>query len=189
MNMVSTIHANVLHTTMLYERYGPAFFGFLCRHLVSREDAEDVQGEVFKAILEHPSFASWSEEAQRRWMWRVVRNKVVDVYRTSLRVEYVSLEEVCDHLTDDERETPEQMILQHETAIHLGEAMRRLPLWQQRLLKWRFADEMRCGEIADQLGKSEMAVRAQLSRTLKRLRRIYEEEKAQRSCEGECPSD
>ncbi|GHO49249.1 RNA polymerase sigma factor [Ktedonospora formicarum] len=136
------------------------------KRLASCEEAEDVQGEIFTTILENSCMQFWSEEAQQRWMWRVARNKVIDVYRT---LECVPLEEICDELYENERYRPEQTALRHEAAMYLDEAVRALPPLQQRLLRWRFVYEMRYIDMAGQLGKSEEAVRTQIFRTLKVL--------------------
>lgn len=162
---------------MLYERNGSALLRFLYQRLASREEAEDVLGEIFTSILENPSMQFWSEEKQQRWMWRVARNKVIDAYRTSLRLERVPLEKVGDELCDNERYRPEQMALRHEAAMSLDEAVRALPPLQQLLLRWRFVYGMKYIDMAGQLGKSEESVRTQIFRTLKVLRRMYQEQR------------
>jgi len=56
----------------------------------------------------------------------------------------------------------------------LHQHVQSLSALQQETLRLRFADNLRCAEIATRIGKREGAVRVLLSRTLNALRRLYE---------------
>lgn len=168
-------HPEVSDATELFHRYAPPVFTFLRRHIVSREDAEDVLLDIFTAVLENKLICHWSENEQRRWIWRVARNKMIDAYRRSSRVAQVPLEDVFEDLFDDDKYTPEQTALRGETFTQLREAVGNLSPIQQTVLKLRFVHNLRSVEIASQVGKSEGAVRVLLSRALNVLRRIYKE--------------
>jgi RNA polymerase sigma-70 factor (ECF subfamily) len=161
--------------TELFQRYAPAVFTYLQKHIKYREDAEDVLLDTFTAVIENRHILYWSEDEQRRWIWRVARNKMVDAYRKASRIAQVPLEDVLDDLFADDRLTPEQATLRSEEHDNLRQAMNTLPSIQQTVLKLRFVHGLRSGEIASQIGKSEGAVRTLLSRTLNVLRRIYKE--------------
>lgn len=167
------MHPKSSSTTELFQCYAPAVFTFLCQHISSREDVEDVLLDIFTAVLEHEHVHSWSESEQRRWVWRVTRNKMIDAYRKSSRVEQVPLEEVFDHLFADDAHAPEQTTLRGEEYAQLRTAIDALPPVQRTILTLRFVHDMRSAEIASHVGKSEGAVRVLLSRTLNVLRGVH----------------
>jgi RNA polymerase sigma-70 factor (ECF subfamily) len=160
--------------TKLYQHHAPSLLAYLRTHTRSWEEAEDVLVEVFLAALERESFSQLQEAEQRAWLWRVARNKVADLFRAAQRRQILPLDEATETTYDDEEFAPEQITLRREEYIHLRASIQQLSPLQQRILQLRFVHEMRCGEIAVILGKSEAAVRMLLSRTLNLLRTIYE---------------
>lgn len=167
---------NQAHLTAIYQRYAPALFGYLHRHANSLEDTEDLLLEVFEAALERPGFEDLGTKEQEAWLWCVARNKVADHHRKRVRRQGLSLDLVPEELYESERETPETLLLRQEEYARLHASIQRLPAHQQEIVHLRFALGLRSAEIATILQKSESAVRATLSRTLKLLRKIYENE-------------
>src|SRR5512135_2066488 len=71
----------------LYECHASAIFRFLCAHLNSRMDAEDLTGEVFlKAWLSLPRYNERGVPFLA-FLFRIARNILVDHYRRSSRQE------------------------------------------------------------------------------------------------------
>ncbi len=167
---------NQAYLTAVYQRYAPALFAYLYRHASSLEDTEDLLLDVFEAALERSDFARLGTKEQEAWLWNVARNKAVDHYRKCVRRQGLSLELVPEELYEPERETPETLLLRQEEYARLHASIQRLPAFQQELVRLRFALGLRSAEIATILHKSEGAVRVTLSRTLKLLRKIYENE-------------
>ncbi|MGH2507230.1 MAG: RNA polymerase sigma factor [Ktedonobacteraceae bacterium] len=161
---------------LLYQRSAPILFAFISRKLSSHEDAEDLLLEVFLAALEDPHFARLSANEQESWLWSVARHKLVDHYRRSARRAGVQLDLVLDDLYERDEYAPEQVILRREEYARLRATIEQLPELQQELLRLRFANDLRCAEIATVLQKNEGAVRMLLSRTMKFLRSIYEKD-------------
>lgn len=161
---------------ILYQRCSAAIFAYLQQHTTSREDAEDVLVEVFVAALEYEQFPAMSEKEQLAWLWRVARNKAIDAYRRSKHRQSVDLEQIADSTFDDDELAPEQVALREEEYAQLRRQLESLSAVQQEILRLRFADDLRCTEIAARMGKREGAVRVMLSRTLNLLRGIYEKQ-------------
>ena len=157
----------------LYRRHSPALFAFLRQHTVSREDAEDLLLEVFIAALEYQGFAALPVKHQLAWLWRVARNKTIDSYRKNARRPVLALEQIADQLYTDEELAPEAQAQRRDEYHHLRTTLEHLTPHQREVLYLRFADGLRCAEIAQVLGKSEGAIRVQLMRTLQHLRTIY----------------
>lgn len=160
-------------TTELFYRYAPALFAYLRQHTASREDAEDLLHEVFAAALERPEFGQLSDDEQALWLWRVTRNKTVDIYRRKTRRPSLNLDYVADELYAGDEQSPEYALLRREEYARLLAALERLPAIQQEALRLRFVNELPCADVAKVLGKREGTVRSMLSRALGRLRALY----------------
>lgn len=158
----------------LYQQHAPGLFAYLRQQTRAREDAEDALVDIFLAALESDLLEQMDEKRQAAWLWRVARNKVIDLYRRSQRRQNVALECVAETLYEDDALDPELLALQQDEYALLLQHVQGLPALQQETLRLRFANDLRCSEIAARLGKREGAVRVILSRTLNALRRIYE---------------
>lgn len=164
------------YLTAVYQRYATALFAYLHRHSGSLEDTEDLLLEVFQAALERPGFERLGAKEQEAWLWCVARNKVTDHHRKRVRRQGLSLELVPEEVYEPDRETPETVLMRKEEYARLHANIQRLPAVQREIVHLRFAMGLRSAEIATILQKSEGAVRVTLSRALKLLRKIYENE-------------
>lgn len=162
--------------TRLYGLLAEAIFAYLRRQAASREEAEDILVDVFVAAVEYNAFDAMNERDQVAWLWRVARNKAVDAYRRSLLRQGIALELVAEMIYDDDERAPEQVVLLREEYADLHSHLEKLAPIQREALRLRFANDLRCSEIAVVLGKREGTVRVMLSRALNFLRSIYENE-------------
>lgn len=158
---------------LLYREYAPGLLTYVRMRMSSAEDAEDLVVEVFMAAIENAKFAGLSEKEKQLWLWRVTRNKVIDMYRRAKIRQNVTLEQVVDNLFEDEMASPEYAALRQEDYLDLYAHLQSLPPLQQQILRMRFGQDLSCSEIATALGKQENAVRVTLSRSLNLLRTIY----------------
>ncbi len=160
----------------LYSRYARRVFAYLRNHKISREDAEDILLDVFLAALQQAKFVMLSEPEQLAWLQRVAHNKVVDLYRHSTHYPQIPLAHAAESVDEDESAMPEQRALQEEEYMRLRARLKNLSQLQQEVLRLRFTENLRCAAIAARIGKSEVAVRILLSRTLNQLRNTYEDQ-------------
>lgn len=161
----------------LYERYAPIILTYLRQNRITKEDAEDLLVEVFLAAMESKTLLNVQEGAQLAWLQRVAHNKVIDHLRRATRRSAMDLDDVAEKLPDDERRTPEQVLLQREDHDWLRARLATLPAQQQEVLRLRFADGLRSQEIGQRLNKSDSAVRMLLSRAMSFLRTVYNQPK------------
>lgn len=176
MQQKQTASTDKTSLTTIYQRYAPALFAYLHRHAGVLEDTEDLLLEVFQAALERPGFERLGAKEQEAWLWCVARNKVADHHRRRVRRQGLSLELVPEGVYEQDEETPETLLLRQEAYARLHASIQRLPAYQQEVVRLRFTLGLRSAEIAAVLHKSEGAVRVTLSRALKLLRKIYENE-------------
>lgn len=168
--------ANDTPVAALFQLYAPELLNYARRHTGSREDAEDIVLVVFLAALESDRLLSRNEQEQAAWLWRVTKNKTADYLRHTMRhASHAGAKpEYADETVYVEiGRTPDEEALRGEEYAELRDAVGRLPELQQRILHLRFAQGMRCTEIAQRLGKGDGAVRMLLSRSLNALRRVY----------------
>jgi RNA polymerase sigma-70 factor, ECF subfamily len=168
-------------STALYQRYASAVFAYLLRHLGSREDAEDMLLEVFLAVLEKEMVLRLDEQQLRAFVWAIARHKITDHYRRTKQHRSVSLTVVEELIYENDARAPEQIVLYREEEAELHSTLRELPEQQREILHLRFGHELSCAEIAQVTSKSEGAVRMQLHRSLKLLRRLYHKKEAERN--------
>ena len=160
----------------LFEQHSEKLFAYLRQHTPSREDAEDILVDTFMAALAEAKFAQLPPSGQVAWLWRVARNKVIDVYRRAKTRQSVNIDQMTEHLFEDEVFSPENAALRQEDYMDLYAHLQLLPASQKEILRMRFGQDLSCGEIAKKLGKQENAVRVALSRSLNLLRNIYRHE-------------
>jgi RNA polymerase sigma-70 factor (ECF subfamily) len=163
-------HSFIAH---LYQRSAPELLQYIRRHVPTQEDAEDVLLEAFTAALEKPDLSTMSQQEQLAWLRRVAHNKFVDFYRRSTRQTSIPLQDLQHELYDEDEHTPELVAMGSERQAQLRSHLALLPQIQQEVLRLRFAEDLRCPEIAKRLQKSDGAIRIMLSRVLNVLRTIY----------------
>jgi RNA polymerase sigma factor (sigma-70 family) len=160
----------------LYALHASAIFAYVRLYIASQEVAEDLVLDVFLAALECSYLLARSEELQRAWLRRVAHYKIIDYYRQQSRRQFVSLEYVADTLYEDEALSPERSALLRESYEQIVTIVKRLPEFQQQVVRLRVVYGLRCTEIASILGKKESTVRTTLARALNAIRTIYEKE-------------
>ena len=159
----------------LYQQFAPKILDYVYRQVSSFQDAEDILIDVFVAALESPAFASLTEREQQAWLWRVARNKVIDIYRRKRGGQF-ALKLIDELSIEHPASNPELIRLQQEEEGNLALLIERLSPLQQQVLYLRFGENLRCSQIATRVGKRESSIRSLLSRALKLLRRYYSEQ-------------
>jgi RNA polymerase sigma factor (sigma-70 family) len=158
---------------LFYQQYASPTLDYLRTKTPTLEDAEDILVEVFLAARQVPQIGHETARGQIAWLRQVARNKQVDAYRRGDQAQTIALEHAWSVADLETARNPEQALVQTETLEQLQTTIQRLPAPQQELLRLRFAEGLRCPQIATRLGKREGAVRTMLVRTLKTLRGMY----------------
>lgn len=172
---VNNVHNDVQDEgkSTLYDRFAATILAYLCQLVSNRQDAEDLLLEVFMAALKNDQLSKLPTGRQLAWLRRVAWNKAVDRYRHTTLLTMLPLDQAIE--TDDEELTPEQRIEKRETYERLSQAFTQLSPLQQELIRLRYGHDLRLIQIAQLFGKPEGTVRKLLSRTLHRLRQLYEQ--------------
>lgn len=161
------------HFAWFYQEYASPLLDYLRAQTRTLEDAEDILVEVFLAARQNSQIAREIPRGQFAWLRQVAHNKMVDYYRRQSQARVLPLEQARELIAEENVFNPEHALMQSESLEQLQDALKRLPAPQQELLRLRFAEGLRCPQIATRLGKREGAIRTMLLRTLKTLRGIY----------------
>jgi RNA polymerase sigma-70 factor (ECF subfamily) len=142
-------------------------YGFVGNH----EDASDLSQEVFlrayrglRNFRGHSSFSTW--------LYRIGVNVCLNKV-TAKRVETESIEE--RHFVDVRTESPTELVLKQERGARVRAAIARLPPKQRATLILRTYHELSHQEIADVLGSSVGAVKANFFHALGNLKKLLVE--------------
>jgi RNA polymerase sigma-70 factor, ECF subfamily len=156
----------------LYERYFPNVERYVRIRIADRAACEDITSEVFMAALgglgEFRGTGSFGA-----WLFRIAQNAVRSHYRlaSSVPLDQEAMTAVAGSSPD-----PEEEAIRAERQRRLRGVLAGLKPEQQNLLALRYGAELSTAEIGQVIGKSSVAVRVALHRTVAELRRRYLDE-------------
>jgi RNA polymerase sigma-70 factor (ECF subfamily) len=156
----------------LYERYFPRVQRYVRIRVADRATCEDITSEVFMSALAglqgfrgSGSFAAW--------LFRIAQNAVRSHHRAG---HTVPLDEAALMAIPGQAPGPPEEAQRRERLSQLRAIVSTLKPEQQNLLALRYGAELESHEIGQVLGKSAVAVRVALHRTVAELRRRYPDE-------------
>ena len=142
----------------LFERHFYRVYAFVAARTANRSEAEDLTSEVFQKALENIASFEWRGAPFSAWLFRIAANLIY-----SRRAEPVSgdFEELA--VSDEE-------IRQVEDRAAIAQLVNGLPSDQKKVVLGRFVDRKSIKEIADELNRSEGAIKQLQLRALEALR-------------------
>jgi RNA polymerase sigma-70 factor (ECF subfamily) len=155
---------------LVVERHRRAVYQLCYRFVVNHEDASDLSQDVFlRAYRGLRSFRGQSTLAT--WLYRIGVN--VCLNRVSAKTTLGKLTEPIEEkqFVDARAESPSDLMLKDERAARVRAAIAQLPRKQRATLILRTYHEMSHQEIADVLGSSVGAVKANFFHALGNLKK------------------
>ncbi len=143
----------------LYEENFERVYAFVVRRVRDRHDAQDVTSEVFQQALANLPRFEWRGVPFAAWLYRIAANAVTDHLKKSSRE--VAMPE--DALAAAEIDRVEE-------RATLFRSVHRLPADQRRVIVMRFAEGKSIREVAQEIGRTEGAVKQLQWRGLQALR-------------------
>ena len=144
----------------LYENNFERVYAFIARRVGNREEAQDLTSEVFHQALANLRRFEWRGVPFAAWLLRIAANAIADRWQRAAR-------ERGNPPLDDPEEFNLEAIEQRATLFRL---VKSLPADQRRVIELRFAEEKSIREIAQELGRTEGAVKQLQFRGLQNLR-------------------
>ncbi len=137
-----------------------------CAFRLPKEIAEDVTADVFVKVWENlPKYQPHPKIPFGAWLFRIVRNQIVDVYRKEPTMGEMP-EDVADH---DMFNRADHSTKHKELVNVMKVAMDQLPSRYREILLLSFVSELPTHEVARVLKMTEGSVRILKHRALKKL--------------------
>lgn len=158
----------------LYSYYLSPVYRYLRLRCGSDEEAADLTQQVFlRALAALPDYRPQGLPFSA-WLFRIARNAAIDAHRRQRStVAWNFLPEALHPISSQD---PESMTLQQERLENLRDLLAKLSQDKRELLALRFASGLTAPEIAAVVGKSEAAVKKQLTRLIAHLKEQYREQ-------------
>lgn len=166
----------------LATRYERRVYSLALRIVRHEQDAEDVTQQTLLSVLEH--LAEFRAESSfATWIMRIATHAALKILRKRRGLDTVSLDQTTDPQEDsdqvphpeyiaDWRESPERLVVRHETRQLIDEALGRLDEKHRLVFLLRDVEGLSIQETAEALGLSEANVKVRLLRARLQLREI-----------------
>src|SRR2546422_7593670 len=157
----------------IYSTYHPKIYNYGLVHLGNVQAAEDLASEVMLKILESIDRYSFRGIAFSAWVFRIARNRLIDLQRRRNRRREIDLPSSIagDNLTQRlaERDIDRGQILA---------ALSRLTEEQRQVMVLRFLQGFDNASVSRIIGRSQSAVKSLQHRALNSMRKMMTEEPA-----------
>lgn len=159
---------------ILYQRYLTSVYKYVKLRSGNDEDAADLTQQVFLQALKALPKYQHRKLPFSAWLFRIARNTTTDAHRQ--RINSVTWQFLTEISHPHNGQDLEGDTLRRETIAQLQRFLGQLNHEKRELLMLRFAAGLSSREIAFTLGKSEAAVKKQLTRIIAALKTQYEQE-------------
>ena len=159
----------------LYENNFERVYAYIARRVRDRNEAEDVTSEVFhQALANLPKF-QWRGVPFAAWLFRIAANSIIDRGKRAAREQ--GLPEGFELPSAANSEVEHEV----EHRGRLFQLVGRLPEDQRLVIAKRFSEEKSIREIANEIGRSEGAVKQLQFRAVQTLRAWLTDEPGDRN--------
>ena len=147
----------------LYEQNFHRVYAYIARRVRDRAEIQDLTAHVFHQALANLGKFKWKGSPFCAWLYRIASNAIADQAKRKVRESMPKANPTAESSSAVDLEEVER-------RGRLFSAVDTLPEHQRRVIVMRFADEKSIREIADELGRSEGAVKQLQFRGLENLR-------------------
>jgi RNA polymerase sigma-70 factor (ECF subfamily) len=144
---------------VLYEENFYRVYAYIVRRVGNRSQAEDLTAEVFRDALAGIKKFEWRGAPFGAWLLRIASRMIADHFERSGR-----------EAGNPARDADPPSIEQTERNAMLFQLVDRLPETQFRVIHLRFVEQKSIREIAEELGRSEGAIKQLQLRAIENLR-------------------
>jgi RNA polymerase sigma-70 factor (ECF subfamily) len=147
----------------LYELHFERVYAYAVKRMANRTEAEDLTAEVFHQALANLQRFEWRGIPFAAWLFRIAGNLISDRWQRSGR-------EVSDEPAIESAQASRTDIEDVERRATLFRLVDTLPAEQRRVVVLRFVEEKSIKEVAQEIRKTEGAVKQLQFRALTSLR-------------------
>ena len=152
----------------LYSTYYPRIYNYAFLQLGDVQSAEDLASEVMLKLLESIQKYQFRGMPFSAWVFRIARNKLIDLHRRRRRRGEVDLTEPLAAMQISPQALAERALDRGQLQL----ALKYLTEEQRQVIVLKFIEGFDNGSIARILGRSEGAIKSLQHRALHSLRRI-----------------
>lgn len=149
----------------IYEKYFELVYAYTARRTLNRDEAEDLTAEVFRKAFENLPRFKWTGAPFGAWLLRISFNLIADRAKRAARERDSSPRDASSAA-----QTQQSVVEDAERSARLFRFVDDLAYDQRRVIIMRFAEGKSIHDIADELGRSEGAVKQLQLRALQNLR-------------------
>ena len=146
----------------LYELHFERVYAYIARRVRDRSATEELTSHVFHQALASLGKFKWRGAPFAAWLFRIAANAIADRARKLAREAAAQPAELASESEPD----PEQV----ERVAQVYKLVDKLPWDQRHVIRMRFAEEKSIREIANQMSRSEGAIKQLQFRALQSLR-------------------
>ncbi len=147
----------------LYELHFERVYAFIGRRVRNRAEVQDLTSEVFRRALEGLDRFEWRGVPFSAWLYRIASNAISNHRQKAVK-------EIGDPDLEEKAGPGIASVDKIENRAALYRMVLDLPPDQRRVIELRFADEKGIREIAQELGRTEGAVKQLQFRAIQNLR-------------------
>jgi RNA polymerase sigma-70 factor (ECF subfamily) len=155
----------------LYSRYKDPIFSYLSLKL-DQSKAEDELQEIFIKLIKNKNSFKF-ESKFKTWIWSIVRNSVIDVYRSAEHKNKNNFDEIIEESGEEFLISPlssqEELLLEKTTKAQLEICFNELSIDQKEAMILSTQSELSNAEIAKVMNVSVGAVKSMLFRSKEKL--------------------
>ncbi|MCM3873823.1 MAG: sigma-70 family RNA polymerase sigma factor [Pyrinomonadaceae bacterium] len=146
----------------LYELHFERVYAYIARRVRDRSAAEELTSHVFHQALANLGKFKWQGAPFAAWLFRIAANSIAD------RAQKLARESSLP--SPEPSAVPGPDLEQIERAARIYQLVDQLPPDQRDVIRFRFAEEKSIREIAQELSRSEGAIKQLQFRALQNLR-------------------
>jgi RNA polymerase sigma-70 factor, ECF subfamily len=166
--VMSAQNGNTQAVGELYDRHQERIFRYVRSRVYDHQLAQDLTGDIFVRMVTNLKQYEESGYPFTAWLYRIARNLIVDHHRKEDRYMSVPIEQVYHVSTTDYE--PAVAVEQQLSRERLHLALEKIDETQREVIRLRFLAGLSLQEVADTLGKTVGAIKAQQYRGLLALR-------------------
>ncbi len=158
----------------LVHRWQRRIFGFICRYVGNREEAQDLTQDTFTKAFQNLN--RLTDPARfSSWVYKIALNECRMRFRKEGKLRRMPLDEYLESdLVEVDERTPEAALATKQASNSLQEAFRDLPEEQRTVILMKEYQGLKFHEIAEILDVPLSTVKSRMYLGLKTLRRLME---------------
>ena len=157
----------------LYNEYFTQLYRYVLIRVGNSDDADDIVQLIFLKF--YKNLDNWQDQGYQpsAYLYTIARSVMADHFRKLGRTgKKINQSEEFLEILADSSQSPQASVIQQEERTQLYTAMKTLPQNYQEVLLLRYSEGLPSREIAEIIGKSDVATRKLLSRAVQTLSEI-----------------